>query len=142
MKILPRRRPTAFITNDIYFEHNNGLIFNKAAIFKNLVDTSPLGYDFMFPKLKFAYFVDCDKNYTWQNVEPERMPNIRHIYLATPYDTSLIYRFDSKDVYYHISSKYFKSNEISNLKKNITVWNHYTLMSYIEHLPTQKINIS
>jgi len=137
---LIKPRPVTVVTNDTYFEYNNGLILNKAVLFEDLGNVNAAGFEFSFPNLRVAYFRNCDKNYIWDNLEPERMPNVRHICLATPYDGEIVYRFPRKtNVLYHISSKHFKSS--CEKRDNIVLWNHDTLISFIESMPKQKLQV-
>ena len=137
---LIKPRPVTVVTNDTYFEYNNGLILDKAVLFEYLGDVHPFGYDFSFPNLRVAYFINCDHNYTLYNLEPERMPNIRHICLATQYDASIVYRFPKKtNVWYHISSKHYKPQ--CKPRSNLVIWDHNALITFIGRLPTQKLQV-
>jgi hypothetical protein len=139
---LIKPRSIARITNDTYFEHTNGLILNRAALFENLADMHHSGYSFAFPNMRVAYFINCDKNYTWYNVEPERMPNLRHICLATRYDSEIVYRFPKKtNVWYHISRKHFRSNIGASTASNVVIWDHDTLVNFIDRLKTQPLQV-
>lgn len=139
---LIKSRSVVRISNDTYFEHNNGLIMNRAALFKDMSDLNGWGYSFSFPNMRVAYFVNCDKNYSWYNLEPERMPNIRHICLATRYDGAILCRFPKRtNAWYHISRKHWKPNYQASDMSNIVLWDHEVLMQFIESLPYQKLQV-
>lgn len=103
------------ISTDTYFSIGGGVVLNKNIIFDGLSH----GYEFYFPKLTEGYFINCSKSYLWYNLEPEKMPNIKHIFLDSNYDETIIYRFPrSTKVRYYISSEYFNHeyNTLSNIK--------------------------
>lgn len=136
--IKPRR--FACVTNDTYFEYNNGLILNKDVLFEDLGDVNGFGFDFAFPNMRVAVFKNVDHNYTWYNMEPAKMPNLRHICLATRYDDSIIYRFPKyMNVWYHISDKHLNPHCVP--RSNLFIWNHDALINFIERLPTQKLQV-
>ena len=120
MNKLLKGLPITKISTNTYYVVGNGLCYNKAIHFDSCVYMAGPDRWMDFPELEIAVFSWCSANYTWEIINKDSMPKIKHIVLDTPHYESVYHRFKKNtDVNYYIASKYFHPINPVDLNLNV-----------------------
>ena len=111
MRALTVTPKIATITNEFFTEFV-GPVYNKAIRFDKICDTSYKITGMCFPNASDVFVTDCNPNFPFFELRPERFPQVQTIWFMSRYELQVLTRFDCS-LYLserHTSPWYLKSS--------------------------------